>query len=121
MAQESMPQPNFRGNRDLGFMTPDLDAAVAFYSGVLGLPIVKRTDDHIEFDAGEFCLFASKSDDAQSFVPSFSVPNAANARTQFLEAGCTVIRDFEGGTGFWARDPLGFVIDVIQASEPKAE
>ena len=121
MKRQLAPQPKFRGNRDLGFMTPDLDAAVAFYSGVLGLPIVKRTDDHVEFDAGDFCLFASKSESAQSFVPSFNVPNAASARDELLEAGCTVVRDFEGGTGFWARDPLGFVIDIIQSSESTTE
>jgi catechol 2,3-dioxygenase-like lactoylglutathione lyase family enzyme len=104
----------FRGNADLAIHVLDLARADAFYGGVLGFRVVERGDEHLAFDAGAFRLWVNRDTEARSFIPSLDVPDVAGARRRLEEAGCTVVRVAEDGSGFYFRDPFGFVVDVIR-------
>jgi catechol 2,3-dioxygenase-like lactoylglutathione lyase family enzyme len=110
-----MSVPPFRSNTDVAIHVSDLDAAYAFYAGVLGFPLVERSATHLAVDTGAFRLWINRATDgAMSFVPSLDVTSAAAARADLVRAGCEIIRDAGDGTGFYARDPFGFVFDVIE-------
>lgn len=102
----------FTANRDLAIFTPDLDAAHAFYAGVMGLHCAERGESMLHFESGPLCLFVIRSEHSQGFTPSFDVPDARAAREQLLAAGCEALGDGDGAGHF--RDPFGFVFDVME-------
>lgn len=102
----------FRSNREIAINVPDLDAARAFYGGVMGFPLRHECDKCLEFDAGELRLYVNrKPDQSGTLVPSMDVDDLDAARERLIAAGCTILT--EGKDGFWFRDPFGAVIDVI--------
>ena len=104
----------FRANADIAIHVDDLGAARAFYVGVLGLPLVEQSATHLAVDAGAFRLWINYDPaERRSFVPSFDVPDATAAREVLLRAGCQIAHEGHAG-GFYARDPFGFVFDVIE-------
>ena len=112
-----MAMPPFRSNTDIAIHVADLDAAFAFYGGVLGFPLLERTETHLALDTGAFRLWINRATDgAMSFIPSLDVASAPAARDILVRAGCEITRDAADGSGFYARDPFGFVIDVIERS-----
>ena len=117
-----MIEPLFRTNTDVAIHVSDLDAALAFYGGVLGFALVERTATHLALDTGAFRLWINRATDgAMAFVPSLDVANVPLARDLLLRAGCEIVRDAGDGTGFYVRDPFGFTIDVIhRPSGPSA-
>ncbi|MEO8452556.1 MAG: SRPBCC domain-containing protein [Gemmatimonadota bacterium] len=108
----------FQSNRDVAIEVGDLGAAERFYSGVLGFPVVSRSDRHLALETGAFCLWINQAVEPQSFVPSLVVSDADRARKRLVEAGCTVVRQQAGSRGFWFRDPFGYVVDVIERPSP---
>ena len=110
-----MIEPHFRTNTDVAVHVPDLDAAHEFYAGVLGFALVERTATHLALDTGAFRLWINRATDGNMpFIPSVDVASITMARDLLLRAGCQIVRESDDGTGFYVRDPFGFVIDVIQ-------
>jgi predicted enzyme related to lactoylglutathione lyase len=74
---------NPRGFIWAGLFVQDMDAAITFYSEILGLPLLRRGDEWAHFDAGNGALFElfiggvtsirPKMPDQQSLMVSFQV------------------------------------------------
>lgn len=110
-----MGKPVFRSNSDVAIHVQDLEAAHAFYAGVLGFSVVERTDAYLSLDTGAFRLWVNRATDGEhSFIPSLDVASAAAARDHLARAGCAIVREAADGSGFYFRDPFGLVIDVIE-------
>ena len=103
----------------LAIQVPDLDAAVAFYGGVLGLQTLRRQAHAVWVDAGGTILMLERcretgtidasweQPDAGPFVVAFAI--AADERTAWLtrlaEAGVAV--HHESAFTLYFRDPWG--------------
>jgi catechol 2,3-dioxygenase-like lactoylglutathione lyase family enzyme len=105
----------FRMNHDVAIHVRDLEAAEAFYAGVLGFGVRDRGVSHLELDAGGIRLYLNEDASVEAgFIPSLDVSSAAAAR-QYLEShGCTIVRAAAEGSGFYFRDPFGLIIDVVE-------
>ncbi len=101
----------FRANADVAIHVPDLAKAKVFYGDVLGLPVLGRSDHHLEFDAGTFHLYANLDKTARSFIPSFSVSDPEAAKHHLKAAGCKAIK----GSATYYEDPFGFAFDIIKS------
>ena len=101
----------FKGNGEFAIHVPDLDKALQFYQGVLGLKLESRSDDMLAFNAGKFMLYVNRDERIQPYIPSFDVADVEQARTQLLAAGSKITRDGPGG--FYFTDPFGLTLDVI--------
>jgi len=103
----------FRSNREIAIHVPDLARAEAFYNGVLGFRLVRRSLDQLEFDAGELRLYVNRDASSPlSYIPSFDVEDYQKA-VRFLEAvGCKM--RFAGDQATYFEDPFGFVFDIVE-------
>ena len=112
---EPGPGVAFRSNAEIAVHVPELAPAAAFYVGVLGFRLVARSDDHLELDTGALRLYVNRDAAAiPCFVPSLDVPDAAAAKRRLEAAGCKIVREDAQSGGFYFRDPLGLVVDVVQ-------
>lgn len=102
------------------YWTQDLDAAVAFYSNVVGLPVVRREGDGwAELDAGSI-RFALHATDATltSGTVVFRVEDLETARWTLEERGA-VFDEHVGEVAGYARfatfrDPDGNAVQIIE-------
>ncbi|WP_316193048.1 VOC family protein [Bradyrhizobium sp. SZCCHNRI1029] len=99
----------FRSNRDVAVHVLDIDKAIEFYGNVLGFERISG-EGHVAFETGNFRLWINR-DAPQSFVPSFSVTDMAEAKRLLTEHGCTPIGP---SAPSYFRDPFGFVFDIIE-------
>ncbi len=109
--QKSKQSISFRSNQDVAVHVTDLAKAEEFYGDVLGFKLVTRGEDHLAFDTGTFRLWVNKDRKPQSYVPSFSVPNFADARRHLEAHGC---RPATAKSTTYFMDPFGFVFDIIE-------
>jgi catechol 2,3-dioxygenase-like lactoylglutathione lyase family enzyme len=118
----------------VAIQVPDLDAAVAFYSGVLGLAEVRRQAHAVWVDAGgtilmlERCAAAHDADHDDEwmsprpgpFVVAFAIGAAERAgwRARLNAAG--VVIHHESGFTLYFRDPWGTRLALSHYPEPGA-
>jgi len=103
------------------YWTHDLDAAVAFYSNVVGLPVVRREGDGwAELDAGSirFALHATYDATLTSGTVVFRVEDLETARWTLEERGA-VFDERVGEVAGYARfatfrDPDGNAVQIIE-------
>ena len=103
------------------YWTRNLDAAVAFYSNVVGLPVVRREGDGwAELDAGSirFALHATDDDMLTSGTVVFRVEDLETARWTLEERGA-VFDEHAGEVAGYARfatfrDPDGNAVQIIE-------
>jgi catechol 2,3-dioxygenase-like lactoylglutathione lyase family enzyme len=103
------------------YWTQDLDAAVAFYSNVVGLPVVRREGDGwAELDAGSIRFALHATDDAMlaSGTVVFRVEDLETARWTLEERGA-VFDEHVGEVAGYARfatfrDPDGNAVQIIE-------
>lgn len=108
------------------YWVADLDQAVAFYEGVLGLPLVRRDSGNwAEFDAGgrRFALHAAV--EGQPMAPGgatavFSVDDLDRAKSELSAKGVSF--SHEGDVAGYARfasfsDPDGNAVQLIEYAE----
>ena len=108
------------------YWVADLDRAVAFYEGVLGLPLVRRdAGNWAEFDAGgrRFALHAAV--EGQPMAPGgatavFSVDDLDRAKSELSAKGVSF--SHEGDVSGYARfasfsDPDGNDVQLIEYAE----
>ena len=108
-------RPRFQSSRDVAIHVPDLTRAEAFYCGVLGLELRRRSPDQLVIETGTFTLWVNRDDERRSgFIPSFDVPNREAARLALEAAGAKPLSGTEHAHGFYVADPFGFTIDVIE-------
>lgn len=135
-----MTAPPVGGTLESALYAEDLDAAEAFYAGVLGLPVIERqAGRHVFFAAGESVLLvfdprataAGAPQGARLPVPGhgargsghycFKVtPDQLDAWRRHLEAsGIAIEADFEwpgGPRSIYVRDPAGNSVEFAPAS-----
>jgi catechol 2,3-dioxygenase-like lactoylglutathione lyase family enzyme len=102
----------FRSNNCVALHLPDLKQAEAFYSGVLGFRLLRKTAAQLEYDTGRFLLYVNKGPEVGPPIPSFTVVNAQAARAHLVENGCEILTD--RGASLYFKDPFGVVYDIIE-------
>jgi len=106
---ESSQTTAFRANRDVAIHVPDIEKAIEFYGDVLGFERIDDGNGHVAFETGNFRLWINQGK-PQSFVPSFSVTDLAEAQRLLEAHGCTPIGS---SAPSYFRDPFGFIFDII--------
>jgi catechol 2,3-dioxygenase-like lactoylglutathione lyase family enzyme len=101
---------------------PQQEKAVAFYRDVIGLEVIARQDNSVEFAAAPYRLFVDQSDAhgllAAGMVLELKVPNLEAAREELVAAGCEILRWEGRGKDCYVRDPFGGVFNLWE--EPEA-
>ena len=110
----------------------DLDAAAAFYGGVLGLPALPRQSDRgvvfrMSAESVLIVFDPTKTAAPHPEVPShgaagaghvaFTVPELESWRTRLAEHGIEIEREVEwplGGRSVYVRDPAGNSVEFVQ-------
>lgn len=105
---------NFKTNNDVAIHVTDLTKAKIFYEEVLGFKLISKNESQLSFDTGTFTLWINLDSVVKSFIPSIDVSDIAKAREKLINAGCKIIKEFEGYRSFYAEDPFGIVFDVIE-------
>lgn len=110
------------------FLVRNLDQALAFYAGALGLPVTSQTETWARLDAGAAPIDLQVVADAEaplsvgySPILSFSVTNLAELVPQLLMAGATLdgaIRYTEVASVAVVRAPTGHVLNLMEAVAP---
>ena len=115
MQSERMEAQRFRMNHEIAIHVRDLEAAEAFYGGVLGFAVRERGVAHLELDAGGVRLYVNEDPSvAAGFIPSLDVTSVRAARQHLESHGCTIVRAASEESGFYFRDPFGLIIDVVE-------
>jgi len=129
--------PDWRGINHLALVTPDMDATVRFYAGVLGMPLVATLMAgpirHYFFEmAPENCIAFFEVPGAETFAKgagsptdraiqmdhiSFNVPDEhalEQLRKRLLDAGCevTVVVDHQIMRSVYFHDPNGIALEA---------
>ena len=114
------PEPILGDLDQIYYWTRDMDAAVAFFRDVVGLPLLRREGDGwAEFDAGPVRLALHRSDDPPpSGTAVFRVEDLDAARRALEQRGA-VFDEFVGEAGGFARfatfrDPDGDPVQIIE-------
>ncbi len=77
----------------------------------MGLPIVERTGDTVEFKSGEIRLFVQEKEQLGPIM-EFIVPDLEKAKAELGEQGCQILRWQGKGNDCFIRDPFGFVFNL---------
>lgn len=101
-------------NKDLAIHVKNLNEAENFYGGILGFKLLSKNESQLSYDTGTFCLWINKDEETKSFIPSFSVSDINESKKELIEAGCKIIKEWADYKSFYAVDPFGIVIDVIE-------
>ena len=108
------------GVQSVFFYVEDMDRAVSFYSGLLGLPVLEEGDTWSAFDCGGVRLGLHLSDvvpkGASTAIVSFRVADAQAAAKQLREAGARVGEVHEEPFGLLVQleDPDGHGLRLVQ-------
>jgi catechol 2,3-dioxygenase-like lactoylglutathione lyase family enzyme len=105
----------FKFSRCLCLQTPKAGEAVEFYEKVMGLPMVGRSGDTVEFKAGEIRLFVQEKEHLGPIM-EFIVPDLEKAKAELLKNGCRVVRWLGKGKDCFIRDPFGFAFNLWEDS-----
>jgi histidine triad (HIT) family protein len=107
----------FRANNELALHVPDPPAAESFYVDVLGCTVFDRTTDCISLENGALRLYLLRDPQPahEQVVPSFDVPNRAEALARLQAAGCSLVPIGPHAPGeHYVRDPFGILFDVVE-------
>ncbi len=102
----------FHGNGCVAIHTKDLKKAETFYKDVLGLKLVSRSRNHLEFKMGKVMFYINRDTVARAPIPSFTVKDLAKARTRLRDGGAKIVED--RGASLYFQDPSGVVFDVVE-------
>ena len=91
---------------------PDIEPAVAFYSGVLGFNTRSRTADEADLDAAPLTLFVIADQEPRGPVMELFVDDLEAAREELLAHGCKVLRWEGKGRDCYIQDPFGLVFNL---------
>ncbi|RDS83069.1 VOC family protein [Dyella monticola] len=107
--------PNaFRAARDVIIRTHAWDDAVAFYTSVLGLEVVHRSEKLVGLEAGAFRLYVEKGEN-HGPVFEWLVPDVPAAKHALLARGCTVVEEDASAPRCYIRDPYGLTFNIGQS------
>jgi catechol 2,3-dioxygenase-like lactoylglutathione lyase family enzyme len=106
---------DFTSSGDFAIHVTDIPRARAFYRDTLGFKLVRDAEDKLVFETGKFRLYVNKDDKGMPFIPALQVPNYDAAKTFLKNSGCEIIHEWPGSKALYFRDPLGQIIDIIEA------
>jgi catechol 2,3-dioxygenase-like lactoylglutathione lyase family enzyme len=106
---------NFTSNGNFAIHVTDLDQARTFYQKTLGFTLVADSNEKLVFQTGKFTLYVNKDDKEMAFIPALEVSDYEAAKQFLRTSGCEIIREWPNSKALYFRDPLGQVIDVIEA------
>jgi catechol 2,3-dioxygenase-like lactoylglutathione lyase family enzyme len=112
------------GIQSVFFYVADMDRAVSFYAGVLGLPVLERGDGWSALDCGGVRLGLHLSDGVpegeSGTIVSFRVADARAAAVRLRAAGATVGEVYDEPFGLLVQfeDPDGHSLRLVQPKVP---
>lgn len=104
----------FKTNSDAAIHVTDLNKAEKFYGGALGFKLLNKEEKQLSYDTGTFTLWINLDDKVKSFIPSIDVGDIIEAKARLVNAGCKIVKEWEGYKSFYAEDPFGILFDVIE-------
>ena len=90
----------------------DISAAENYYTNVMKLEMVSRTETSVAYDAGSFLLKVNADLNPGPPIPSFPVKDIRMAKEGLIANGCTILLD--NGDSLCFRDPFGIVYCVAE-------
>ena len=93
--------------------TNDLEAAKAYYHGVLGFPNIPVSDKVIGFDTGGISIYFERGD-ANGSVLEFEVDDVAEAKTKLLAHGCALVEDNPAIPRCYMSDRFGLIFNLTK-------
>ena len=109
---------DFESSRDVIIRTNHLAEAVQFYSSILGLPVISKSETLVGFETGSFCLYVEKGDE-HGPVFEFLVQDVQATKQKLVAAGCVVIEENPSVPRCYIRDPFGLVFNIGKAPASK--
>jgi catechol 2,3-dioxygenase-like lactoylglutathione lyase family enzyme len=103
-----------KSSRDILIQTDKLNDAAIFYTKVLGLKVIERSEQMIGFETGSFRLFLDKGI-AYGPVFEFVVSNVAETKKILMENGCQIEIEDPGIPRCYVRDPFGLIFNITEA------
>ena len=107
-----------RMSPNIAFRHKEYEAAVKFYTDVLGFE--NRSDDPAlaDFDADPLNLFVIEDDEFSGPVMELFVEDLEAARDYLVENGCQVLRWRGKGQDCYIRDPYGVIFNIWEVKSP---
>jgi catechol 2,3-dioxygenase-like lactoylglutathione lyase family enzyme len=93
--------------------TNDLEAAKAYYHGVLGFANIAVSDRVIGFDTGNLAIYFERGD-ANGSVLEFEVDDVTEAKTKLLAHGCTLVEDNPAIPRCYMSDRFGLIFNLTK-------
>jgi catechol 2,3-dioxygenase-like lactoylglutathione lyase family enzyme len=103
-----------RSSRDIIIQTPNLEAARAFYEGVLGFAVVMDEPNMIGLDTGSIRLFVERRK-AHPATLDFLTDDFEGLKSRLLAAGCRIEEDDPSLPRCYCVDPFGLHFNVCRA------
>jgi len=100
-------------SRDVIIRAENLDAAKAFYHGVMGFTIVCDTDGLLGFETGSFTLYVEPGSDPTP-VFDFETASFEETKARLLAHGCTPVEENPAIPRFYVRDPFGLAFNIAE-------
>jgi predicted enzyme related to lactoylglutathione lyase len=93
--------------------TNDLEAAKAYYHGVLGFANIPVSDRVIGFDTGGLAIYFERGD-ANGSVLEFEVDDVTETKTKLLAHGCTLVEENPAIPRCYLSDPFGLIFNLTK-------
>jgi catechol 2,3-dioxygenase-like lactoylglutathione lyase family enzyme len=101
-------------SRDVIIRAESLEAAKAFYHGVMGFAITTDEERLAGFDTGSITLYVEPGTDPTP-VFDFEADDFEAAKARLLRKGCSIIEEDPAVPRCYFRDPFGLVFNLAEA------
>jgi predicted enzyme related to lactoylglutathione lyase len=102
-----------KSTTDVMLRTNDLEAAKAYYHGVLGFANIPVSDRIIGFDAGGLAIYFERGD-ANGSVLEFEVDDVTEAKMKLLAHGCTLVEENPAIPRCYLSDRFGLIFNLTK-------
>jgi catechol 2,3-dioxygenase-like lactoylglutathione lyase family enzyme len=102
-----------KSTSDVILRTNNLEAAKAFYSGVLGFAITTDSERLVGFDTGNFTMYFERGE-GNGTVFEFEVDDVNETMSELLAQGCTLVEEHPAIPRCYLRDRFGFVFNLTR-------
>jgi catechol 2,3-dioxygenase-like lactoylglutathione lyase family enzyme len=104
----------YKMSPNVAIATAEVEAAVEFYTKVLGFARREDGPDYIDLDAEPINLFISEDPELTGPVMELFVDDLETARDELLAHGCKIIRWRGKGQDCYLQDPFGLRFNLWQ-------
>jgi catechol 2,3-dioxygenase-like lactoylglutathione lyase family enzyme len=103
-----------RSTADIIFRTNDIEAAKAFYHGVLGFPMILGNAPIVGFDTGDLKLYFEPGEPGDG-VYEFEVDDVDGTKEKLLAQGCTLVEYNPEVPRCYLRDRFGVTFNLTKS------